>query len=323
MEDDTMAFMEKCGLGVSRPNKRIYTGKIGALKGLEVIFQRSVDIPGELDAGVIDAAILGYERFLENRDEKGDSFAVVQDLGFSRSNLVVAVPNSWHEVRSSKDLAKVAKAKRGERLRVGTKYHRLVGNYLRQKGVAPCDLVHINGAIEAAPLIGTADVISDMVSSGATLRENNLRPLDDGTIVESAACFVVNKGLLKGDPKKLALTKTLLELIEARLRAEGFYSIIANIRGESVEAVAAKVTKNPIVAGMQGPTVSTVVSKTGERGWYSVSVVVPIAQLADGVDHLRKIGASGVVVFPAHYVFGGRCEAYETLVKALGAKRGS
>jgi len=278
-----------------------------------------VDIPGELDAGVIDAAILGYERFLENRNEKGDSFAVLKDLGFSRSNLVVAVPNAWHDVRTSKDLARMAKARR---LRVGTKYHRLVGDYLRRKGVSPYDLIHINGAIEAAPLIGTADVISDMVSSGATLRENNLRPLDDGTIVESAACFVVNRRLLKSDAKKLEMTKTLLELIEARLRAEGFYSIIANIRGESVEAVAARVTKNPIVAGMQGPTVSTVVSKTGDRGWYSVSVVVPIAQLAAGVDHLRKIGASGVVVFPAHYVFGGRCEAYEELVKALNAKRG-
>ena len=108
--------------------------------------------------------------------------------------------------------------------------------------------------------------------------------------------------------------------MEARRRAEGFYSIIANIRGESPAAVAKQVTANADVAGMQGPTVSSVMSKDGSRDWYSVSVVVPIARLTPGVDHLRRIGASGVVVFPAHYVFDGQCHAYEKLLTDLEAR---
>ena len=121
----------------------------------------------------------------------------------------------------------------------------------------------------------------------------------------------------KGDNTEA--TKTILELIEARLRAEGFYSIIANIQGESMEKVAERVMRSPDVAGMQGPTIARVVSKTGDTDWYSVSVVVPIARLTQGVEHLREIGASGVVVSPAHYVFGGECEAYQRLQNELAA----
>jgi len=82
--------------------------------------------------------------------------------------------------------------------------------------------------------------------------------------------------------------------------------------------VARLVASNPDLAGMQGPTVSKVYSKEGDSDdWYSVSVVVPIARLTPSVDHLREIGGSGVVVSPAHYVFGGRCDAYHDLVKEL------
>ena len=106
---------------------------------------------------------------------------------------------------------------------MATKYHRQVGRFLDRYAVHH-RLVHINGAIEAAPMIGTADVVSDLASSGATLRENNLRPLDDGVITKSSACMVANLRALRGSPEKLAEAKTVLELIEARLRAEGFYN---------------------------------------------------------------------------------------------------
>ena len=189
-----------------------------------------------------------------------------------------------------------------------------------RNGIEGHRLVHVNGAIEAAPLIGTADIISDLSSSGGTLRENNLKPLKDGTIVKSSACLVANRTNLRDNPSKLDSAKAVLELIEARLRAEGFYTVIGNIRGESLEAVAARVTENADVAGMQGPTVARVVSKVGDGDWWSVSVVVPIARLTHGIDHLRKIGASGVVVFPAHYVFGGQCQAYEALLKEIARR---
>ncbi len=319
MEGDTLDFMRNCGLPVSRPSARVYTATLPSIKGVTIIFQRSVDIPGELEEGAFDLAIVGMERYLEGRDERGDTTVVMADLGYSRADLVVAVPNAWTDVQAMADLRRAAgeMQRQGRPLRMATKYQRQAGRFLDQHQIAGYKLVHITGAIEAAPVIGTADIICDLTSSGGTLRENNLRPLQDGTIVRSAACLVGNKRVLREEPGKLEAAKTVLELIEARLRAEGFYSVIANIRGESVESVARRVTECPDVAGMQGPTVARVVSKHGDGDWFSVSVVVPIARLTPGVDHLRRIGASGVVVFPAQYVFDGQCHAYQRLVKEL------
>lgn len=320
MEEDTLGFLANCGLPVLRPSARQYVGRLAAVEGVLVLFQRSADIPSELDTGAVDLAIMGLERYLESRDPEGDTALAIEDLGYSRCQLVVAAPNSWSQVTCMKDLAGVAAelSQRGEALRVATKYHRQVGRFLDAHEVRGYRLVHISGAIEAAPLIGSADIVSDLSSSGDTLRENNLKVLEDGVIVRSAACLAVNKRLLREDSAKLEATRTVLELIEARLRAEGFYTIIANIQGESMEAVAQQVLSNPDVAGMQGPTVARVISRTGEGDWYSVSVVVPIDRLTPGVDHLRKIGASGVVVIPAHYVFDGQCRAYRRLVEEMG-----
>jgi ATP phosphoribosyltransferase len=267
-------------------------------------------------------AIIGWERYLESRDESGDTLEVIRDLGYSRTDLVVAVPNSWTDIETMADLAAMAQRWRSEErgLKVATKYHRQVARFLDEHQVEGARLVHVNGAIEAAPVMGTADIVSDLSSSGGTLRENDLKPLKDGLIVQSSACLVANRSQLRQESARLAATKTVLELIEARLRAEGFYSIIANVQGDSVESVARRVAENPDLGGMQGPSVGRVVSGNGNDNWYSVGVVVPIARLTPGVDHLRKIGASGVVVFPAHYVFSGQCDAYQRLIQDLARR---
>jgi len=319
MEEDTLRFMANCGLPVKRASARQYTGSVATVEGISVLFQRSADIPSRLDDGSVDMAIIGWERYLESRDESGDTLEIIRDLGYSRTDLVVAVPNSWTGVNTMADLADLAARWQSEErgLKIATKYHRQVTRFLDEHQVKGVQLVHVNGAIEAAPIMGTADIVSDLSSSGGTLRENDLKPLTDGVIVQSAACLVASKRQLREESAKLGAMKTVLELIEARLRAEGFYSIIANVRGDSVDSVARRVSENPDLAGMQGPSVGQVVSGTGETDWYSVGVVVPIARLTQGVDHLRNIGASGVVVFPAHYVFGGQCDAYQRLLQEL------
>lgn len=319
MEGETLAFMEKCGLSVHRTSSRQYVGSLLSVPGVEVLFQRSVDIPHRLDSGDVDMGIVGLERFLEDCVEDGDSLVVLENLGYSFTDLVMAVPDAWTDVRTMANLASYSGSRHShdDPLRVATKYHRQVGRFLEQHKVPDYRLVHINGAIEAAPLIGTADVVSDLASSGATLRENHLRPLDDGTITKSAACMVANLRLLRGQREKMSAAKTMLELIESRLRAQSYYNIIANIRGDSMESVAALVNENPAVSGMQGPTVSRVFSKERSGDWFSVSVVVEVTRLTGSVDYLRGIGASGVVVTPAHYVFDHESEAFERLKGAV------
>lgn len=320
---DTLAFLAMCGLRVRRSNPRQYVGSLDGLSGVEVRFQRSVNISAALDEGTVDVAILGMDRFQEDRGEDGDTTVLIEDLGYSRARLGMAAPSAWGAAATMAGVAKQAAAmgKQGKTLRVATEFPRQVGRFLDSRRVKNYRLVVFKGGIESAPAFGTADVVGDLVSSGTTLRENSLVEVSDGTILHSAACLVAQKRTLGESAEKQEKARELLELIDARRRAEGFYHIIANIKGESVEAVAKRVTVNPDVAGMQGPTVARVVSKTGDQDWYSVSVVVPIARLTKGVDHMRAIGGSGVIVLPVQYVFGSESEAYVRLQKALGGRR--
>src|SRR5260370_33179433 len=98
--------------------------------------------------------------------------------------------------------------------------------------------VEVSGAIEAAPALETADIICDLTSSGVTLRENRLKLVAGGSVLESQACLIGNRRGLLADPERLEATHGLLELMEAFLRARQQVSITANIRGESAEAVA-------------------------------------------------------------------------------------
>src|ERR687883_1988747 len=138
------------------------------------------------------------------------------------------------------DLAEVATELRGagRELRVATKYANLTRQFLFDGGITYFSLVEVSGAIEAAPALETADIICDITSSGVTLRENRLKPITGGLVVESQACLIGNRRELQADPERLETTRGLLELMEAYLRSRQQISITANIPGESAEAVA-------------------------------------------------------------------------------------
>lgn len=272
-----------------------------------------------MEEGSADLGISGLDRFLEVRAEGGDSILVVEDLGFGRCELVMGVPDSWVDVSSMSDLADLSLElrERGKELRIATKYPRLVQRHLFRHGVNYFSLVQSSGTLEAAPAMGFADVIADITSSGTTMRENRLKTLVDGTLLASQACLIGNKRLLAQEQSTCQETKSLLEHVEAYLRARDFFSITANIRGDSPEEVAAHVTQRPEVSGLKGPTISRVYSDDAGT-WYAVTMVVPRDRLLMAVDHLRQIGGGSVTVFQAHYVFQDQCNSYQDLLQALG-----
>ncbi len=157
------------------------------------------------------------------------------ELGYQRCALVLGIPESWVDVSSVSDLAEVATELRGmgRELRVATKYTNLTRQYLYDRGVTYFSLVEVSGAIEAAPSLDTADVICDLTSSGVTLRENRLKTIAGGTVLESQACLIGNRRILGHDPARLEATCHMLELIEASLRSRQHLSLTANIRGDS------------------------------------------------------------------------------------------
>ena len=263
--DGTAELLAGCGLAVRRANTRRYTADIPSLPGVDVLFQRQSDITTEVDGGSADVGIVGLDRYSESRLERGDTVLVHDGLGFGSSSLVIAVPDSWLDVTSMVDLADIAlefRAK-GRDLRIASKYPRLVKRFLNVNGVNYVSMVSVSGGLEAAPVMGYADIIADITATGTTLRENGLRILVDGTIIESQAVIVGNGRALAKDSEKLALTRKLLEKIEASLRANRYQRVTGDIRGESEDEVARQVMKRRELAGVDGPTIPAVPAGNG------------------------------------------------------------
>ena len=283
-----------------------------------VLFQRAADIPYKVGEGSADIGITGLDRFLELGSDSGDSNVVMEALGFGGCELVIAVPDSWIDVDSMYDLADLAFdfRERGQDLRIATKYPRLVQNHLLAYGVNYYSIVQSSGTLEAAPAMGFADIIADISSSGNTIRENRLKTIDGGSILASQACIIVNKRTLHEDTDAMQSARILLEYIEAYMRARNFFSITANVRGDSPEEIAKKLATEPDVTGLKGPTISRVYDNENSN-WYAVTMVVPRDILMKTVDHIRKIGGGSLTVSQEHYVFEEDSTSYTGLLNSV------
>ncbi|HEY0581392.1 MAG TPA: ATP phosphoribosyltransferase [Chloroflexota bacterium] len=327
-EDDVLRFLGACGLRVDRSNPRQYRARMRGLPtgSAEVVFQRAQDIFEEVNAGTVDLGITGYDIVAEHRSEEDDVLVVHGELGFRRCSLVVAVPEGWVDVTSVSDLAEVAAELRvnGRELRVATKYPNLTRQFLYDRGITYFELVEVSGAIEAAPALETADIICDITSSGVTLRENRLKMVGAGVVLESQACLIGNRKSLLTDSERMDATRALLELMEAYLRSRQQVSITANIRGESAEAVARRALACGGVAGLRGPTIARVFPKdsvddgaSADGDWFALTVVVGEDVLLPSVEALRRAGASEITAIQVRYVFEHRSWTYEALKRQL------
>ncbi len=320
LEEPALAFLRACGLSVLRPNVRQYTAGIPVLGDAVVLFQRAADIPAKVHEGSVELGITGLDIVRETFHDSLRCAILMHDLDFGQCELVVAVPETWIDISSMADLVEVADEMRGRglELRVATKYPNLVRQFFLHKGVNYFTMVASTGAIEVAPTMGFADIIADISSSGTTLRENGLKTLADGTILNSQACLVANLANLQANPEAVQSTKVVLEMMEACLRARDYFSITANMRGDSPDAVAQRVISRPEAAGIRGPTVARVYSRYGQdTDWFAVTVVVRKENLLRAVEHLRTMDASSVTVSSPAYVFEADSAAYRSLMEAL------
>ena len=314
--DSTIAFMRACGLTVSRPNSRRYTGTVPAIPGVEVLFQRTADVTQKVEEGSAELGVTGLDRVFEYRNDEARAAVLIEDLEYGRCEFVMAVPDSWMDVTSLSDLADLALEFRqeGKQLRIATKYPRLLRGYLYERGINYFTLVPASGAMEAAPAAGYADLIADLTASGVTLRENQLKQLDEGTILSSQACLIANPVLLSVSREALAMARSIVELMEGHLRAEPYYRLTANVRAASAEEVSSTVLARPDLAGLRGPTVARVYN-IEEQDWFNVSLLIKKGQLLEAVDHLRNCGAIDVAASQLSYLFDGHSEAYENLFR--------
>lgn len=319
--DATLLFLESCGLKVSRPNPRQYTASIRSLPEAEVLLHRPADIVQKVAGGDIDLGVTGLDYVQEFAGDEPNLLVAEENLGFGRTDLVIAVPDAWVDVQTWADVADLAAdfAKDGRQLRIATKYPNLVRAFCYSRGVNVFTLVDSQGATEAAPALGYADLIADITETGTTLRENRLKIVAGTTILTSQACLVVGRRALQADPSKLAAVQTVLELVESRRRARGYAQLIANVPGASALGVAEQVTASLDLRGLQGPTVAPVYPQgdsTGE-GWFAVSLIIAADRVLPAVAHLRSMGGTGVVVLPVQYAFGEQSASFQRLLGAL------
>ena len=171
-------------------NEREYSGAIEGVGNCALVLLSAGEIPRELAAGRIHLGVTGSDLIRDKLAVWDDQVAEVESLGFGQADLVLAVPRFWVDVDTVADLDSAAAAFRAEhgfRLRIATKYHRLVREFLRREGVADYQLVDSQGATEGTVKNLTAEAIADITSTGETLRANHLKILSDGLIHRSEA----------------------------------------------------------------------------------------------------------------------------------------
>jgi len=313
--DGSLDFLSAAGLRVFKPNPRQYQADIPVLPDLGVIFQRPGDIVVSVRQGSVDFGITGLDVIEEKRGENGDVLVLHDALGYGHCALTLAVPEAWDAVQDVATL-KSYTVSQARPLRVATKFPVLTGRFLDQNSI-PHTLIAAEGTLETAPTIGYADLISDLVSSGQTLKDNRLRPLPDGVIQPSQAAMIANRKALQTRPDALEMARRLLEYIEAHLRAKENLLVIANMRGESPEVIARKMFTQTTVGGLQGPTISPIIVRDQSRNWFSVSVVVRRDRLPQAIGELRAIGGSGIIVSPVTYIFEEEPPRYTAMLAAL------
>ena len=249
------------------------------------------------------------------KSTKGEILKLLPELGFGSCSLHVIVPEEWGEVKKMIDLRNYQE-KIGRQLRVATKFTNLTKAFMKEHKLEDVQLIQAEGTLEIAPTIGYTDFIVDLVSSGTTLRDNRLRVLNDGLILESQACLIANRIALQSRSGLLAIARQLIEFIVAHLRAKDNVAIFANMRGETAEVIGARMLTQDVIGGLQGPTISPIITQDGSS-WYAVNIVVEKNQLAQAITELRAIGGSGVIVTPVSYIFEEEPEAYTQMLNSL------
>ena len=173
---------------ISERGERDLFGSIKNKKNIKVVYLHAREIIQRLGDGSLDLGFSGFDLLKESEINIQNKISVTKKYNFGKATLVVAIPDEWIDVQTIADLEEIAfefKDKKKKRLRVGTKYPNLTREFLFSKGVTQFKLVDSLGATETYPFTGSAEIITDITSTGETLRANNLRILKDGEIVKS------------------------------------------------------------------------------------------------------------------------------------------
>lgn len=266
LNEDSLKLLKDCGVSVNNGKDQLKTTASGF--PMEIYYLRNGDIPQYLRDGVVDLAIVGENLLVE----KGEDLTTLEELGFSKCRVSMAVPKEF-SYNDIKDF---------EGKKIATSYPKTVKKYLDQWGVN-AELHIINGSVEIAPNIGLSDAICDIVSSGSTLFKNNLKEVK--VLFESQAVLVGGKSLSK---EKQALLDTFLFRIRAVNAGKNSRYVVMNVPNDAIFHI------SNILPVLKSPTVMPLV----EKGWSSLHTVINKSTFWEMVDELKAAGARDILVCP-------------------------
>lgn len=235
---------------------------------LEIIYASASNIPEYVQDGIVDIGVTGLDLVYE----KDAKVHVIEKLGYGKANLVLAVPEDC-AIKTIKNL-------NGKR--VATCFTTLTKKFFQTNKIK-AEVVEVDGAVEITPVLGLVDAISDLSSSGSSLRMNKLRPIE--TILRSEAVFIKGKKVL---PQYNDQIDTLINRIRSVLNAAKKEYIMLNAEESMLPRI-----KN-VAPGLSSPTIM----QLSKPGMIAVHSVVDSNDTWRIIEELKKIGATGILVIP-------------------------
>ncbi|WP_371168443.1 ATP phosphoribosyltransferase [Aliiroseovarius sp. 2305UL8-7] len=209
--EKTFDWFGSRGITLARTGSdREYAAAVDGLDGVELVLLSAGEIPRELAAGRIHLGVTGSDLVREKLGAWQEKVSELALMGFGHADLVIAVPKCWVDVSTLDDLDAVAasfRAHHGFRLRIATKYHRLIRDHLRDHGVADYQLVDSQGATEGTVKNETAEAVADITSTGETLRANHLKILSGGPVHRSQATLFKSRRAAWSEADRATLKK--------------------------------------------------------------------------------------------------------------------
>jgi ATP phosphoribosyltransferase len=309
LQENAEAFFARAGLAlVKSRGARDYRGTVAGLDEIEIAYLSAAEITDQLAQGSVHLGVTGEDLVREQIPRADDKVVLLEGLGFGFANVVVAVPQAWIDVRGMADLDDVATAfrlKHDRRMRVATKYINLTRGFFARHGVIDYRIVESSGATEAAPAAGTAELIVDITTTGATLAANGLKVIDDGIILRSQANLVAARGADWSDGAR-ECARLVLDRIVAHARARAFREVRTRFKGLDDALLATAKERFGVVAPYGGPTSSGM-----------MTLHCPPTQVHALATFLREHGAETVVVAELDYVFARDNPLYEKLAAKI------
>jgi ATP phosphoribosyltransferase len=309
LQENAEAFFARAGLAlVKSRGARDYRGTVAGLDEIEIAYLSAAEITDQLAQGSVHLGVTGEDLVREQIPRADDKVVLLEGLGFGFANVVVAVPQAWIDVRGMADLDDVATAfrlKHDRRMRVATKYINLTRGFFARHGVIDYRIVESSGATEAAPAAGTAELIVDITTTGATLAANGLKVVDDGIILRSQANLVAARGADWSDGAR-ECARLVLDRIVAHARARAFREVRTRFKGLDDALLATAKERFGVVAPYGGPTSSGM-----------MTLHCPPTQVHALATFLREHGAETVVVAELDYVFARDNPLYEKLAAKI------